>query len=80
MKSQKETLLVLTSAGMEIAWRYAWSNFLALSIIHRPFPLPVALGAFAIAAFFTGLTRRRNWRRIQAVLIQISGFAFAVLL
>ena len=24
MKSEKETLLVLTSTGMEIAWRYAW--------------------------------------------------------
>jgi len=80
MKSPKETLLVLTSAGIEIAWRYAWSNFLTLSIIHRPFPLPVALGAFAIAAFFTRLTKRRNWRRIQAVLIQISGFAFAAIL
>jgi hypothetical protein len=80
MKSEKETLRVLTSAGMEIAWRYAWSNFLTLSIIHRPFPLPVALGAFATAALFTRLSRRRNWRRIQAALIQIAGFTIAAFL
>ncbi len=80
MKSQKDNLLVLTSAGMEIAWRFAWSNFLTLSIIQLPFPLPVALGAFVSAAFFTRLSRRRNWRRIQTVLIQTSGFALAAVL
>ena len=80
MKSEKETLLVLTSAGMEIAWRYAWSSFLAFSILQHPFPLPVAISAFAAAAYITRLSGRRNWRRIQAALLHTAGFAFAALL
>jgi hypothetical protein len=80
MKSEKETLLVLTSTGMEIAWRYAWSGFLIFSILDRPFPLPVAVGAFVAAAFFTRLSGKRNWRRIQAALVHLAGFAFAALL
>ena len=80
MKSEKETLLVLTSTGMEIAWRYAWSSFLTFSILQRPFPLPVAISGFAAAAFITCLSGRRNWRRIQAVLIHMASFAFVALL
>lgn len=80
MKSEKETLLVLTSTGMEIAWRYAWSGFLTFSILHRPFPLPVAIGAFVTAGFFTRLSGRRNWRRIQAAPLHLAGFVFAALL
>ena len=80
MKSEKETLLVLTSTGMEIAWRYAWGGFLTFSILHRPFPLPVAIGAFAAAAFFTRLSGKRNWRRIQAALLHLTGFTFAAFL
>jgi hypothetical protein len=80
MKSEKETLLVLTSAGMEIAWRYAWSSFLAFSILQHPFPLPVAISAFAAATYITRLSGRRNWRRIQAALLHTAGFAFAALL
>jgi hypothetical protein len=80
MKSEKETLLVLTSTGMELAWRYAWSGFLTFSILHRPFPLPVAIGAFVAAAFFTRLSGKRNWRRIQAALLHLAGFTFAALL
>ena len=80
MKSEQETLLVLTSTGMEIAWRYAWSSFLAFSILQHPFPLPVAIGAFAAAAFITRLSGRKNWRRIQAALLHMAGFAIAALL
>jgi hypothetical protein len=80
MKSEKETLLVLTSTGMEIAWRYAWSGFLTFSILHRPFPLPVAIGAFVTAGFFTRLSGRRNWRRIQAAPLHLAGFVLAALL
>ena len=80
MKSEKETLLVLTSAGMEIAWRYAWSCFLTFSILHRPFPLPVAIGAFAAAAFCTRLSGRRSWRRFQAAFLHFAGFTLAALL
>ena len=80
MKSENETLPVLTSTGLEIAWRYAWSGFLTFSILHHPFPLPVAVGAFAAAAFFTRLSGRRNWRRIQAAFLHLVGFTFAALL
>ena len=80
MKSEKETLLVLTSTGMEIAWRYAWSSFLIFSILQHPFPLPVAISSFAAAAFITRISERRNWRRIQAALLHLAGFAVVALL
>ena len=76
---KKMFLLVLTSAGMDITWRFAWANFLTLSILQRPFPLPLALIAFISAAFFARQAKRRNWRRIQAVFIQVSGFIFAAI-
>ncbi len=80
MKSGKHALLLLMRAGMEIAWRYAWSGFLSLAILQRPFPLPVALGAFAAAAFGTRLPRNRNWRRFQGMLLHIAGFTVAAFL
>ena len=80
MKSEKETLLVLTSTGMEIAWRYAWSSFLIFSILQHPFPLPVAISGFAAAAFITRISERRNWRRIQAALLHLAAFAVVALL
>lgn len=80
MKSPKQTLLFLTSAGMEITWRYAWSSFLTLAIIHRPFPLPLGLGAFGTAVFFTRLSLNRNWRRLQAAILHIVGCTLAALL
>lgn len=80
MKTPKKALLVLTSAGMEITWRYAWSNFLTLVIIHQPFPLPLGLGAFGAAAFFTRLSSNRNWRRLQAAILHILGCTLAAVL
>lgn len=77
MIPKKMTLLVLTSAGMEITWRFAWANLLTLSILQRPFPLPLALIAYTSAAVFARLAKRGNWRRIQAVFIQVSGFILA---
>ncbi len=71
---KKMILPVLTSAGMEITWRFAWANLLTFSILQRTFPLPLALIAYISAAFFAHLAKRRNWRRIQAVFIQGSGF------
>ena len=76
---KKMILLVLTSAGMEITWRFAWANLLTLSVLQRPFPLPLALMAFISAAVFARLAKRRNWRRIQAILIQVSGFILAAI-
>ena len=80
MKSEKTTLLILTSAGMEVTWRFAWSSFFTLSIMHRPFPLLIAMGAFAMAATVTLLSDQGNWRRIKAVLFHLAGFALAALL
>jgi hypothetical protein len=40
----------------------------------------VAISAFAAAAFITRLSGRKNWRRIQAALLHMAGFAFAALL
>ena len=80
MKATKEVLLVLTSAGTEIAWRYAWGGFLISSILHRPFPLPVAIGAFVMAGFCNRWSAGRNWRRLQAAFLHLFCFVLAALL
>ena len=65
---------------MEIAWRYAWSSLLTFSIHQHPFPMPIAIGAFAAAAFCNRLARKRRWRRFQAGFLHMAGFALAALL
>lgn len=77
MKREKGALLFLTTVGMELSWRYAWANFLTLSILHRPFPFPEAIVTFALAAAITLLSRGRGWRIIYILSIQGFGFILA---
>jgi hypothetical protein len=80
MTSGKNALLVISRAGMEISWRYAWAGFLIPAIFHRRFPLIEAIGAFAMAAILTQLPTGRNWRVYQTLLVQLAGFVvFAIL-
>jgi len=69
--------LVLANGGMELSWLYAWANFIMIAMIHRPFPLPEALGTFALAAALTFITRGSGWRVILILAIQAGGFVFA---
>jgi hypothetical protein len=80
MRSGKNALLLLSRAGMEISWCYAWAGFLTLSIAQRRFPLTEAAGAFATAAFLTHLPLRRTWRVYQTLLLQLAGFVLFALL
>jgi hypothetical protein len=77
MKSQRGGLLVLASAGMELSWLYAWATFIMASILHRPFPLPEAIGTFALAAVLTIVVRGRGWRVILILGLQVFGFLLA---
>jgi hypothetical protein len=77
MKVKRGALLVLANGGMELSWLYAWANFIMIAMIHRPFPLPEALGTFALAAALTLIARGSGWRVILILGIQVAGFAFA---
>ena len=78
MKSQKGSLLFLAGAGMELSWLYAWSTFITASILHRSFPLPEAIGTFALAALLTLVVRGRGWRVILILGLQVFGFLLAI--
>jgi len=73
MKTKKESLLFLSAAGIEITWLYAWSTFILYSTVHRPFPLPEAIGSFMLAAFLTMVIRGRGVRIIMLLGIHIAG-------
>ena len=77
MKSQRRDLLFLAGAGMELSWLYAWATFIMASILHRPFPLPEAIGTFALATVLTLVVRGRGWRVILILGLQVFGFLLA---
>jgi hypothetical protein len=73
MKSTRGGLLFLASGGMELSWLYAWATFIMTSILHRPFPLPEAIGTFALAAVLTLFVRGRGWWVILILGLQVFG-------
>ena len=77
MKSQKGSLLFLAGAGMELSWLYAWATFIIASILHRPFPLPEAIGTFVLAALLTLVVRGSGWRVILILGLQVFGLLLA---
>jgi len=77
MKGKRGGLLLLAGGGMELSWLYAWATFIMTSILHRPFPLPEAIGTFALAALLTLVVRGRGWRVILILGLQVFGFVLA---
>jgi hypothetical protein len=77
MKPGKQILVVLSCAGMEITWRFAWALFLTLLILRRPFPLPESLAVFAMASLVSILSGSKNRRVYQSLSLHISGFTIA---
>jgi hypothetical protein len=73
MKSTRGGLLFLASGGMELSWLYAWATFIMTSILHRPFPLPEAIGTFALAALLTIVVQGRGWWVILILGLQVFG-------
>jgi len=67
----------LTAAGMELSWLYAWASFLTSSALHRPFPLPEAVGTFGLAAAVTLFSQGRGWRVMTVLGLQVMGFSLA---
>jgi len=77
MKKDRGILLFLAHGGMEFVWLYAWASFLMTSIVHRPFPLPEAIGAYLLAAALTLAVRGMGLRVISVLGIQVLGFLLA---
>ena len=77
MSKDKGRLLFLAHGGMELTWLYAWATFLMSSIVHRPFPLPEAIGTFLLAAALTLVVRGMGLRVILVLGLQALGFLLA---
>lgn len=77
MSSDRGRLLFLAHGGMELTWLYAWATFLMTSIMHRPFPLPEAIGTSLLAAALTRVVRGMGLRVILVLGLQAVGFLVA---
>lgn len=77
MKSDKEWLVFLSAGCMAFIWRYAWANFITIATLHRPFPLPEAIGTLGLASLVTYIALGRGWRIIWVLCLQILGFVLA---
>jgi hypothetical protein len=77
LRKHSALFLFVCGAGAELAWLYAWASFLLISLFHRLYPLPEAVGTFSLAAFLTHLHYRRSRRAIQIVGLHLSGMACA---
>jgi len=77
MRKDRGVLLFLAHGGMELTWLYAWANFLTTSIVHRPFPLPEAIGTFLLAAALTLILRGMGLRVISVLGLQVLGVLLA---
>lgn len=69
--------MFLAHGGMELSWLYAWATFLMTSIVHRPFPLPEAIGTFLLAAALSLVVRGMGLRVISVLGLQMLGFLLA---
>lgn len=77
MRRDRGALLFLSHGGMELSWLYAWTTFLMTSIVHRPFPLPEAIGTYVLATAFTLVVRGMGLRVIWVLGLQMLGFLLA---
>ncbi|MFH1624820.1 MAG: hypothetical protein ABID54_06660, partial [Pseudomonadota bacterium] len=73
MKSERSILLFLSAGAMEVVWLYAWATFISIPLIHRSFPLPEAMGTFALAVVLTLVVRGRSWRVILILGLHLFG-------
>jgi hypothetical protein len=77
MSKDRGALLFLAHGGMELTWLYAWATFLMTAIVHRPFPLPEAIGTFLLAATLSLVVRGMGLRVISVLGLQVMGFLLA---
>src|SRR5512143_3286199 len=74
MKEENGTLLFLVSAGMELCYLYACTNFVTTAVLHRTWPFPEAVASFLAAALLTLFSSGRGWRVITVLGVQALGF------
>lgn len=79
MKKNPAIFLLVSGAGAELTWLYAWASFLLFSFFQRLYPLPEAIGAFSLAALLTLFHRRTRRRAIQLIGMHLIGLAGTVL-
>ena len=77
MKGDRDILLLLSAGAIELIWLYACAIFIIIPLLNRPFPLPEALGTFALAALLTLVVRGRGWRVIMILGLHLSGLLLA---
>ena len=79
VRKQKNGILYVATGCMELTWLYAWATFLMTSIIHRPFPLPEAIGTLGLAALLAAAVQGRGWRVLYILGLHVAGFMLAAL-
>lgn len=77
MKHWRDSLIFISSMGMELSWIYAWATFSLIFVPNQPFPLPEAIGTFGLAAILTLLSLGRGLRVIQVLVVQLLGLCVA---
>ena len=77
MKGDRDFLLSVSAGAIELTWLYAWALFITIPLLHRPFPLPEAMGIFALSAILTLVVRGRGWRVIMILGLHLLGLLLA---
>lgn len=74
MKEERPFYLFFFTAGLELSWIHAWSNYLWLSFLHRSSPFPELLITFLLAWGLTRFSIGKGWRVIKILGLHIFGF------
>lgn len=77
MSESKNRLLILFGGCTAFLWRYAWINFITVSVLDRAFPFLWAVVFFWSSFFITFVTSGRGRRVIVLVLSHLLGFSLA---
>ena len=79
MRSPKNNILFLSSAGMIISCYYACSSFIMAAIAHKPIPMGQVVFILFLAAITTYVHNQRGWRRIHIIGLHTLVFALVFL-
>lgn len=62
---------MITGAGMELCWLYAWTTFLLFAVFNRYGSFPLVTFIFASGAVTVLIYQGKGWRRFYILLLQL---------
>ena len=72
-------LLIISGAGIELSWQYAWVLLILSGTFNYIYPATVVAGIFTVSAALTQVVQGYVLRRIYALLIQVFFFLCCLL-